>query len=93
MIYNRVQQWKNFLEFLHCFKHVLFFENTIQMHSNGTAKFTSIEFFYNSSISAKLMEKSKIKNCPQWRLNPEPLDHHHNALLTELSQHLFASLS
>ena len=49
-----------------------------------------------SSISVRLSDRSKVtqnkinvvKNCPQWSLNPQPLDHHSNALPTELSHYL-----
>ena len=37
-------------------------------------------------------QKKFVKNCPQLGLNPWPLDHHANALPTELSQHSVASL-
>ena len=39
-------------------------------------------------ILPALSKKSKMKNCPQQSLNPGPLDHHSNTLLTELSYYL-----
>ena len=45
-----------------------------------------------SRILPALTEKSKIKNCLLWGLNPQPLDLHSNTIPTELSQHSVASL-
>ena len=57
--------------------------------------FSIIRLFLPTSgrILPALTEKSKVKNCPQWGLNPRPLEHHTNALLTELSKHLVTSLN
>ena len=45
-----------------------------------------IEFFYYSSFSGKSCQhwqrRAKYKIFPQWELNPGPLDHHANVLLT-----------
>ena len=58
------------------------------------------EVFYNSSISAKFWQnpasidgEEQNKKLPPVELNQEPLAHHGNALFTELSQHLVASLN
>ena len=47
----------------------------------------------SSRILLVLTEKSKMKNCPHWGLNPGILYHHANAVLTEVSQHLTAILN
>ena len=47
-------------------------------------------------ISVRLSDRSKVtqnkinflKNCPQWGLNSQPLDHHSNALPAELGRNL-----
>ena len=49
-------------------------------------------------ISVRLSDRFKVtlnkinfvKNCPQWGLNPQTLDHHSNALPTELGRNLLA---
>ena len=51
---------------------------------------------FHLSVSVRLSERCKVtqnkinfvKNCPQWGLNPQPLDHHSNALPTELGRNL-----
>ena len=35
-------------------------------------------------------QKKFIKNCSQWRLNPRPLDHYSNVLLTVLAWYVLA---
>ena len=52
-------------------------------------------------ISVRLSHRSEvtqnktnfIKNCPQWGLNLQPLDHHSNALPTELSHYLIVCVN
>ena len=46
------------------------------------SSFSIIRYFlqYPGRILPALTEKSKINNCPQWGLNPWPLDHHSNAI-------------
>ena len=39
-------------------------------------------------ILPAITEKSKIKNCPWWALNPRPLDLHSNVLLTVLGRYV-----
>ena len=52
--------------------------------------FSDMTFLQNSGrILPGFMEKSK-KKATQWGLNLGPLDHHANALIIELSQHLVA---
>ena len=47
-----------------------------------------------SDRSLHMEEQTKfIKNHPQYGWNPGPLDHHSNALPTQLSQHSVASLN
>ena len=55
--------------------------------------FTRLFLPNSGRILPKVTEKNKIKNCPQWGLNPGLLDYHANALLNELSQYLVASLN
>ena len=73
----------------HADKSSIWASDEIHIASLKTGKL--VEFFYNSSISAKygrilpaLTEKSKIKNCPQWGLNLGPLDH--NANISSMSE-------
>ena len=55
----------------------------------------SFEFF-TLGVSVRLSDRSKVKqnkinfvkNCPQWGLNSQPLDHDSNALTTELGRNL-----
>ena len=35
-------------------------------------------------------QKKIFKNCPQWGLNPQPLDQHSNALLTVLAWYVLS---
>ena len=66
-----------------------------QLSLTGHQQHGSIEFFYNSLFSAKSWQNSasidgekQKKNCPQSGLNPQSLDHHSNALPTELGRKL-----
>ena len=56
----------------------------------NTRIFSIIRYFLPNPgrILPALTEKSKIKNCLQWGLNPGPFDPHSNNLLTELSHYL-----
>ena len=48
------------------------------------SSFSIIHFLPNLALT----EQSKIINCPQWGMNAGPLDHHSNALPTDLSHYL-----
>ena len=65
----------------------MFFVNVEENDSS----FSVIRYFLPNlgKILPALMEKSKIKYCPQWELNPEPPDQS-NVLLTQLSHYLVA---
>ena len=54
--------------------------------------FSIIRLFLPKPASSDGEEKNKLhQKIAQWGLNPGPLDHNANALLTEVSQHLVAS--
>ena len=50
--------------------------------------------FFTIGVSVRLSDRSLhreeqkkfVKNCPQWGLKPEPMDHDANALPTELGR-------
>ena len=48
---------------------------------------------YLTDLYTGKSKKKFVKKCPQLGLNPVPLNHHANALPTELSQHSVASLN
>ena len=61
----------------------------------------TFQFFYNSAFSDQSWqnpasldrEEQNKKNSPCRGVDPGPRDHHANALLNELSQHLVVSLN
>ena len=66
-----------------------------RQHIRNALGYLSIELVYNSLFSAKswqnptsIDEEERNKKLPQLGLNLGPLDHHPNALLTELSYYL-----
>ena len=62
---------------------VYFSTEILQDHSG----FSIILYFLQNPASIDGKEKIK-KNCPNWRLNLQPPDHHSNALLTVLDRNL-----
>ena len=60
-----------------------------------SSNFSIIRHFLSNRgrILPALTEKNKIKNCPYWGFNPQPLDHQSHTLPTVLSHYLVACVN
>ena len=63
----------------HFFSVVFYFTGNLVFHDTRFCQIILTNLYTVKS------EKNSTKNCAQWGLNPGPLDHHSNALLTVLA--------
>ena len=67
----------------------------VHCHLNNTLEFFMIHISVRSSDRSKVTQNkiNVIKNCAQWGLNSQPLDHQSHALPTELNHYMVVGVN